>query len=138
MPCLSGQYQPATGPLVNVGVAKAGTFAASSPPSTITAFPALLDTGASRTCISPTVAQALGLHPVGMRPTVSATHAVAVNVYLVDLVMPFGSAGLVLAATQVLEFAPHGPGPFQILVGRDIICQGTLHISFDGHFTFCL
>jgi len=62
MPCLSGQYQPATGPLVNVGVAKAGTFAASSPPSTITAFPALLDTGASRTCISPTVAKALGLH----------------------------------------------------------------------------
>ncbi|MBI2404514.1 MAG: aspartyl protease family protein [Gemmatimonadetes bacterium] len=119
-------------------MAKAGTFAASSPPPTVTTFPALLDTGASRTCIAPTVAQALGLLPVGMRPMVSATHAVPVNVYVVDLVMPFGNAGYVLGATQVMEFGLHGAGPFQVLVGRDIICQGTLHMSFDGHFTFCL
>ena len=138
MPCLSGHYQPGTGPLVNLRVAKAGTLAPNSTPSSVTAFPALLDTGASRTCISPAVAQALRLQPVGMRPMVSATHAIPVNVYLVDLVMPFGNAGYVVAATQVMEFALHGSGPFQVLVGRDIICQGTLHISFDGHFTFCL
>jgi hypothetical protein len=73
-----------------------------------------------------------------MRPMVSATESVPVNVYLVDLLLPFGAAGFILPGAQVLEFTPAGGSPFQMLVGRDVICQGALTISFDGHFTFCL
>lgn len=73
-----------------------------------------------------------------MRPIVPATHSLPVNVYLVDLFLPFGAAGFIIQGTQVLEFAPEGSAPFQMLLGRDIICRGTLTLSFDGHFTFSL
>jgi hypothetical protein len=58
------------------------------------------------------------------------------NVYLVDLLLPFGAAGLVAPGVQVLEFV--GGGPIQMLVGRDILCMGVFTISFDGHFTFSI
>jgi hypothetical protein len=139
MPCLSGRYDPGIGPLINVGVLPPGILTPATAASTqITAFPALIDTGATVTCISPNVAQTVGLQPVGMRPMVSATESVPVNVYLVDLLLPFGAAGFILPGAQVLEFTPAGGSPFQMLVGRDVICQGALTISFDGHFTFCL
>ena len=138
MPCLSGKYVPGVGPIVTVGVAKPGTLTPTAPGPTVVAFPALIDTGATSTCIAGSVASAVGLMPIGMRPMVSATHSVPVNVYLADLVMPFGVAGLGVSGTQLMEFTPHPGAPYQILLGRDIICQGVLTLSFDGHFTFCL
>ncbi len=68
----------------------------------------------------------------------SATHTVPVNVYLVDFVLPFGQTGLILPGHQVLEFQITGGGPYQILVGRDLLCQGVFTLSFDGHFTLAL
>ena len=69
----------------------------------------------------------------------SASHTVTpANVYLVDLVILFGQAGLTVPGLQVMEFAHATGRPFQVLIGRDVICQGSLTISFDGHFTFCL
>lgn len=139
MPCLSGRFDPGIGPLINIGVLPTGTLTAGTAHTQqITAFPALLDTGASITCVSPGVVQTVGLTPIGMRPMVSATQTVPVPVYLVDLVLPFGTAGLILQATQVMQFSPAGGSPFQLLVGRDIICRGILTLSFDGHFTFSL
>lgn len=137
MPCLSGRFVPSTGPLINVGVLQPGTFAPpGGAPAQITTFPALIDTGASISCISPNVANTVGLRPMGMRPMISATHLVPVNVYLADLVLPFGTAGFVLQGQQVMEFVPAGGSSFQILVGRDILCQRAFTLSFDGHFTF--
>lgn len=139
MPCLSGSFNANTGPLINVGVLQPGALTpATRAIAHVTTFPALIDTGASATCISPNVAQTLALQPIGMRPMTSATHSVPVNVYLVDLLLPFGNAGLVVSATQVMEFAPAGGSAFQILLGRDILCRGTFTLSFDGHFTFSL
>jgi hypothetical protein len=123
---------------MNVGVVPQGALAAGALPPAVTTFPALIDTGASSTCISPVVAHTLGLRPIGMRPMTSATQLIAVNVYLVDLVLPFGNSGLVLPSVQVMEFAQAGGGLFQILVGRDVLCQGSLTMSFDGHFTFSI
>lgn len=139
MPCLSGKFNPGTGPIINVGLFQMGALTPTSgtaPP--IAAFPALIDTGASATCISPSVVQALGLQPIGLRAMTSATQSVPANVYLVDLVLPFGNTGLVVPGMQVMEFTTAGAGPFQILLGRDILCQGTFTLSFDGHFTFAL
>jgi hypothetical protein len=67
----------------------------------------------------------------------SATHSVPANVYLVDLMLPFGALGHVIPSTQVMEFVA-GNAPFQMLLGRDVICKGSLTLTFDGHFTFCL
>lgn len=60
------------------------------------------------------------------------------NVYVIDLVLPFATAGFVVQGMQVMEFTPAPGGPFEILVGRDILCQGTFALSFDGHFTLSL
>jgi len=70
MPCLSGSFNPAVGPLINLGVAPLGTLGHGAPSSGSPAvFSALLDTGAAVTCISPAVARAVGLQPIGLRPT---------------------------------------------------------------------
>jgi hypothetical protein len=139
MSCLSGKFDISIGPLINVGVVPAGTLTPLITPNIqIAVFSALMDTGASVTCISSHVAQSVGLQPIGMRPMTSATHSVPVNVYLVDLLLPFGNADYLLNSVQVMEFVPVDGSPFQMLVGRDIICRGTFTMSFDGHFTFSL
>lgn len=137
MPCLSGRFDPNIGPIINIVVLPAGTLSPSFS-GQINAFPALIDTGATSTCISQSVVQAINLQPIGMRPMISATHSVPTNLYFVDLLLPFGAAGYAIANTQVMEFVLQGGGPFQMLVGRDIICRGALTLSFDGHFTFSL
>lgn len=139
MPCLSGQYDPNLGVIINIGVLSPGVLTQATAPATqITTFPTLVDTGASVTCISPAIAQTLGLQPLGMRQMASATQSVPVNMYLVDLILPFGTTGYMIASIQVMEFSPAGGTPFQILVGRDILCRGAFTMSFDGHFTLCL
>ncbi|MDP3938286.1 MAG: hypothetical protein Q8R92_09140 [Deltaproteobacteria bacterium] len=139
MPCLSGKFDPAVGPIVNIAVLAPGSWTPSgiTVPSVVL-FPALIDTGATTTCISGAVASTVGLSPIGMRPMTSATHSVPVNVYLADLVVPFGTLGFGLPGQQVMEFVTSAAGPYQVLLGRDIICRGSLSISFDGHFTFSL
>jgi hypothetical protein len=55
--------------------------------------------------------------------------------YMGDLLIPgmnFGIHGL-----QLLEFQPNG-APFEMLIGRDVLCRGTFTLSFDGHFSFAL
>lgn len=66
----------------------------------------------------------------------SATQSIPVNVYLVDLVLPFGGAALILNSVQVMEFTPLSGSPYQMLLGRDILCRGVFTLSFDGHFSF--
>jgi hypothetical protein len=138
MPCLSGKYNPQVGPLINVGLLKSGTLVPAAPPTSAQGFPALLDTGASGSCISPSVATSIGVKPVGMFPMISATHNVPMNVYLIDIVIPFGPTTLALSGIQVMEFAPPAGSPFQVIIGRNIICKGVLNLGFDGHFSFCL
>ncbi len=133
MPCLISQFDPAIGPTINVGVLPAGTQVSGS--VQVPGFVGLIDTGASMTCISPVVARQVGLMPSGKRPMASATQSVLVNEYIVDFVLPFGPSGFMIQGMQVMEFAQFG-GPFQLLIGRDIICQGVLTLSFDGHLTF--
>jgi hypothetical protein len=139
MPCLTGSYNAALGPILNIGVLPAGTatLGPGAPPQ-VPLFPTLIDTGASNTCISPQVAKGIGLRPMGLRQMASATQVAPVNVYLVDLAIPFGGAAYFQQGSQVLEFAPPQGSPFQVLLGRDIICLGILTLSFDGHYSFSL
>jgi hypothetical protein len=139
MPCLSGKYDPAIGAIINIGVIQAGIITPGvKSAGEIKIFPALLDTGATVTCISPEVARVLGIQPIGMQPMVSANQAKPANMYLVDLVLPFGTSGFVMQNAKVMEFTPFGSAPFQMLMGRDIICKGALTLTFDGHYSFSL
>ena len=140
MPCLSSRYDARLGLLLPVGVLAPGSVNPNQPQLTgnLTLFLALIDTGATTTCISPAVAAQVGLKPSGMRPVVSATHNVPMNTYLVDLVFMFGQVANVRASVEVIEFAADPSSPFQMLLGRDVLCSGVFTMSHDGHFTFSL
>jgi hypothetical protein len=75
MPCLSGQFDPTVGVLLQIGILPPGTTpAVAAGGATLTQFPALLDTGASDTCIAPVIARALALPPIGMLSMSSDGH----------------------------------------------------------------
>ena len=125
MPSLSGQFNPNAGVLLNIVVLPPGLYGhGAAIPSSFLSFAALIDTGASVTCISRQVVQAVGLQSIGMTPMLSATQTVPAHRYLIDLLLPFGNAGLLQQGIHVMEFQVTGTHPFQILLGRDILCRG--------------
>ena len=139
MPCLSGQFNPQVGLFLNIVVLPPGRYGPGTTiPSTVTSFPALIDTGASITCISQQVVQTVGLQAIGMTQMISASQTIPAHLYLVDLLLPFGHGGLLQKGIQVMEFQAAGTDPVQMLLGRDILCRGVFTMSLDGHFTFSL
>jgi hypothetical protein len=108
-------------------------------------YSALIDTGASCTCITPKVVDDVGLAPIGKR-TVSGVHGKkVVHQYRFQAALffpgPAPTTGLTSAGPMVIpvlgvEF--ESSGAFDILLGRDILCRGVLTISFDGHGTLSL
>ena len=98
---------------------------------------ALVDTGASQTNISPQLAAHLKLRPRGKVTIQGATGSNPVNTYHVDLILSFGAQSIAVPNLNVCEFDP-GRAPFQVLIGRDIICQGVLTMDFAGRFTFSI
>jgi len=51
MPCLSGRFDPIQGIFINIAVAKSGKITPATKDLKIPTFVALVDTGASKTCI---------------------------------------------------------------------------------------
>lgn len=86
---------------------------------------ALWDTGASGSVISPTVAQQLGLVPVGSMQIAHAGGAGQSPTYLVNLLLPnqVGIPGIIVS-----EFQSIG-GPFEVLIGMDVISHGDLAVT---------
>jgi hypothetical protein len=106
-------------------------------------FAGLLDTGASVTCVSKNVVQAVGLQPSGKTSMSGSTGQNVVDQYTFIVGLLFGaqqgptgviSGHLHTHLVQGCEFISHGFG-FDLLIGRDILCKGILSLSFDGHYT---
>lgn len=89
MPCLSGNYDPAVGILVQVGIVpqaqlaaiQAGRITPQNPLQQMAFFMGLLDTGASVTCISSNVVNALKLQPSGKTTMTGSTGQTQVDQY---------------------------------------------------------
>jgi len=81
---------------------------------------ALIDTGASCTCISPDVCQKLNLKPHGTAKMLTAGDPIYAHVY--NIYMHMGNFG---AIDPITVFAPPlvGPGNVQCLIGRDILAM---------------
>ena len=147
MPCISGTYDPKVGILLQVKLFPGGAVQAAHQQARTTSdeqaqltgagAQALIDTGASQTSISPQLAAHLKIPPRGKIKIQGATGAMPVNSYHVDLMLSFGPQSIVAPGLDVCEFDP-GSAPFQVLIGRDILCRGVLTMDFDGHFTFSL
>ena len=138
MPHFTLVVDPRSGPVINAGVAvsdqraKALKKAGRSPPA-IRPIKALIDTGASATCIDPSVMSALGLNPTGTAKifTPSSGHtAVEHDQYDVGILIQARSSqvplhiGTVGVISAQLKFQG-----IDALIGRDILSQCILQYN---------
>ena len=148
MPLISGRYDPAVGAITQVAILKAPprVNGGTQKLSELRLFQALIDTGASCTCISQKVAEDLELQPIGKELMKTPAGEIAQNTcqfhvgFLVGQKQePTGavSGSLLLLTVKGSEFHNTGTG-FEVLLGRDIICQGAFTLSFDGHYLLSL
>lgn len=107
-------------------------------------FNGLLDTGASRTCMSVREVSNVSLVLTGKIQILRVTGTKLINEYR------FGIGFLIAKAPQPTaeitsqwEMMPiHGSffdgsgSGFDVLIGRDFLCQGIITMSFDDHVTF--
>ena len=104
MPCISGQYDPDVGVLLQVAVLPGGHLnqairSNSEKPSVgVMGAPVsgLLDTGADHTCVSQRLAQSLNLRPSGKVPVSGATGVSEMNQYMIDLLLQFGQNSIAI------------------------------------------
>ena len=152
MPCISGVYNPAVGPLTQLSIINPTPqmLSGASNPLPISMsgssqaprfYTALIDTGATLTCISPKVVHEVGLQPTGKSLMTGSTGSSPVNTYqfgvgfMINPVQtPTGqvTGTLEIKIVDGMEFAVQGAA-FDVLLGRDIICAGSFSLSFDGH-----
>lgn len=146
MPCLTVSYNPSIGPILQLAIARPLSLLSSESEKQqrqAIGVTALIDTGASITCISQVVAERAGLQVYGKIPMQSASHTVSANAYIVDLLIPFGADPrnvLLYTVTDhtVMEFQTDN-SQFQALLGRDILSRGMLQLTgYNNTFTFCL
>lgn len=98
---------------------------------------ALWDTGATNSCISTGVVQALSLIPTGQKDIRTPSGKDTVNTYLVNITLP---NNVVIPDIEVCDSQIGNQG-IDLLVGMDIITQGDLSVTnFSGQtvFSFCI
>ena len=99
--------------------------------------PALVDTGASRTCIAQSVVEGMGLEPVSKVTMETIGGAVEADLYGVQLTLLTDGPELWRTVKQIM--APRitpTHDRYQAIVGRDILQMGALQLTPDGHFRF--
>lgn len=95
---------------------------------------AVWDTGATCTCISPTLANELKLQKVGEAAVISASHTVdRTNIYKVDIIVSDNIRFSDVCVCEMnIQYQQIG-----ILIGMDLISQGDFAVSnFNGQTTF--
>lgn len=111
-----------------------GLIASGSPVPTPLLAEALIDTGASVTCIDDALAQQLRLPVIDRMTMTSASHAAhPVNVYPIRV--EFAGLGLERTLNRVMGavLAPQG---IQMLIGRDLLSEAVLiYNGREGEFT---
>ena len=128
--------------LIAVSEARAAALtAANLSVPTVQTVRALVDTGASCTCVDPTVLKALGLSPTGSVPILtpsSGTTPHPTDQYDVGLAIPgsdVAQAPLIHQTIPVIESDLSAQG-IEALIGRDVLASCVLvYNGVTGHFT---
>lgn len=131
MPSISGKFNPTLGVIVQIGACSSGSLARPLPKDkhvNVHLFPALIDTGASGTCISSAVVDSLNLNPISKTEVQAAGGTHSANVFLVDLLVQMGSSSFIMTSQQVTEFTIDLSAPFQQ-------SKSNITMLFDVHFS---
>jgi hypothetical protein len=139
MPCIAGKWSE-TGLLIEVGVLPHGE----KPKSSLKLYQGLIDTGASRTCISHRLVSKYQFAPTGDATMSHAWGQNHAHTYLFNIFVPtrFEANNHGSIVGDVSMFTLEGlsfkaSGNFDLLIGRDFIGRGHLSMNFDGHFSLC-
>jgi hypothetical protein len=149
MPCLAGTYDPSVGLLIPIAIFPAGA-APTKPIVNLVAYPALVDTGASCTCISKKVITDVGLVPHTKLTMASASgnHDVNAYMFLVGITtlnpgMPASISGTITGNIHTFSIPVQGiellnpTGRFDVLLGMDILAKCSLKLDLDKHYSLC-
>ena len=147
MPAFSRPFDWDNGLIWQIGIVSgSAALSESSGEGAMHVCDALVDTGASRTCITRSVVDALGLQSISKVKMDTAGGLTEVNIYDVHLALlvdsarnPDGSHNVratVFNDMRVYEFAADSEDRYQALIGRDILRIGVLTLSPDGHNSF--
>ena len=147
MPVISGAFDWSRGLIWHVGIADGEIDEQSEAASRLYACAALVDTGATNTCISPSVVSHLDLEPISKIDLTTAAGVAEVNVYDVHVLIPValtdpekpdaGFSAHIFANLRAPE-VELGGSRYEVLIGLDILRRGLLNISHDGHFSFAV
>lgn len=107
-----------------------------SPPKDFFPTYALLDTGATTSCITKKVADGTGIVSDGDAKVEGVHGAGKTITYTVGLVLP--QLHFMLRAVPVVEVAFADDDPCQAVLGMDILGQGSFQMDFSGSFLFCV
>ena len=132
----SGEWDPETGPRVEVGLFVGRGWQS---PREIPRFQALIDTGAEETCISRTAAACLGIrdNPIGLRSVVSPSGRARLNVYEVHLVFFIAPTFTQMLEMEVVETKTDSHD-WDVLLGRDVLSRAMFTMDFGGRFAIAL
>ena len=134
MPEFSGGFSWDAGLIWHVGLLSATTPAFGAEPFMC---PALVDTGASRTCIADSVVTGMGLAPVSKLTMETVGGAVEADLFGVTVTLLTEGPDLWSPVRQIL--AP-GIRPtharYEAIIGRDLLRLGVLKLTPGGHFRF--
>ena len=120
-------------PIINVAVMvsmarRSALLAAKAPVPNTQSVRGLVDTGASHTCVDPTVLQALQLQPTGsVQVHTPSTGGVPVSADTYDIGFaipgPSGSTPFLLPSMQVTASGLASGQGIHVLIGRDVLSQ---------------
>jgi hypothetical protein len=136
MPCLSLPYNPQVGVLLQLVIFPPGftPSPAGAPPVKASPFLALIDTGASCTCITQMVINAVGLTPMG-KQTVGGVHgSKAVNQYQFTVFIPFGQGQASPTGAVSLQTAPFPWLASSSSRTQILMCYWGAIFSAEAHF----
>ncbi len=141
MSSLRGSFDPLTGIIVRIGIAKPNSFPSqqTGPVPHIVKVQALLDTGASRTSIKATIAERVGL-PIRGKWLVQSIHGTQpTNWYDGDVVLyfeePHGQS-YVASEIRLVELAI--TSAFDALLGRDVLCRCDFQMTKAHEFVLSI
>jgi hypothetical protein len=122
-----------------VGIRSFSDDPAAAPNFTFHEFTALVDTGASRTCISQNVIDRVGLVGRGQIPVGNVKRTEMHETFLFYVgIWPYSGDGTIPAVfgvgDEILGIDGGDSRYYDVLLGMDIVTRGTLRIAIDGFF----
>lgn len=122
-------FDPKKGPYIKILISKPiSRYSHEEAENSTVEADMLIDTGASRSFISPVIAHQIGLIPIGQEYFMSVTNKIKTNVHIADIMIEKPAPGLFLPTQTLQEFSEKSPVRDGIL-GRDFLSTVTFEMN---------